>query len=77
MRDPPPAPSPEPVALNRHERKIFYDDGVCRPFVNMFDRDGDETDDPAEAVAVVVMIDEHHWNAIDLRMFDETGGGRN
>lgn len=60
---------PEPIAVNRVDKLVFYDDNVVRPFVNMLDGDGDETDDPMQALAVVVMINENCWQCIDLRNF--------
>lgn len=64
---------PEPVALNRLLKLIFYDDGIERPFASMFDEFGDETDDPALALVVVVKVADDNWSCIVLAdMFDES-----
>lgn len=34
---------------------------------NMFDDDGDETDDPSTAVAIVVKLADDEWQTVDIR----------
>lgn len=60
---------PEPMMVNRADKLVLYDDNVVRPFDKMFDGDGDETDDPMEALAVTVMVRKDSWHCIDLRDF--------
>jgi len=58
------------VAVNRALGFVLTDDGDVCPITNMFDAFGDETDDPAEAVAAVAELDADHWLAIDLTQFE-------
>lgn len=53
------------VAL--HDGYVLLDGGVVVPITNMMDEDGDDTDDPAEAVVCVAGDDCHGWYTIDLR----------
>lgn len=45
-------------------------DGTAREITNMFDIDGDETDDPVAALGCVVKDHETSWFAVDLLGFD-------
>ncbi len=36
---------------------------------NMFDIDGEETNDPDETVVIVVKISEHEWHTVDIRNY--------
>jgi len=60
---------PEAVAISRSQRLALFDDDVLRPFANMIDRDGDEIDNSAEAILVVVQVLDK-WVVLDLREFD-------
>lgn len=42
---------------------VFMEDGRTLPITNMFDVDGDETDDPAMAVSVVAALPDGKWLA--------------
>jgi hypothetical protein len=58
------------VAISRSEAAAVLDDGSVCPFSNMFDMDGDETDDIAEAVCAVVPLPDGTWEAVDFGEFD-------
>ena len=49
------------AALNVAERKAVDDGGNVYPITRMLDADGDETDDPAEAVVVIVRAGPKAW----------------
>lgn len=57
-----------PRHLNLTRRVMEYDDGYQVPITNMLDSEGEETDDPDEAVVVVGGDDQTGWHA--LRMED-------
>lgn len=46
-------------------------DGTTREITNMFDIDGDETNDPVAALGCVVKDREGSWFAVDLLGFDD------
>jgi hypothetical protein len=51
-------------------RLVVLDDGTECPITNLFDAEGDETDDIDEATAAVAKIDDDNWLSIDLTQFD-------
>jgi hypothetical protein len=55
-------------AINLSQRLFVASDGYTFPIVTLFDADGDETDDPCEAVACVAGV-EGRWHAINLEDF--------
>lgn len=58
------------AAVNLSAGIARMSDGTTRPITNMFDLDGDETDDPVAAMGCVVKDHEDSWFAVDLLGFD-------
>jgi hypothetical protein len=58
------------IAISRSEAIAVLDDGTTAQFSNMFDRDGDETEDVAEAVTAVVRMPDGMWEVLDLQEFE-------
>jgi hypothetical protein len=56
------------IAIKASEQVALLADNTTRPFDMMFDEDGDETDDPDEAVAAIVQLSDDAW---DTFTFDE------
>lgn len=65
--------TPEVVAVNLASRFALTSDDVILRFDKMFDCDGDETDRPEEAVAVIAQHPDGQWWTIDLRAFENAG----
>lgn len=57
------------VAVNVGRREAVLDDDTVIPITNLLDDEGEETDDPEEAVAAVACEAEDRWHTIDLRDF--------
>jgi hypothetical protein len=60
----------EIVAVNREKRFALTDRGDVCPITSFYDRFGDDTDDPFEAISAVAELDADHWFAIDLTKFE-------
>jgi len=58
------------AAVNLTAGLARMSDGSTREITNMFDLDGDETDDPIAAAGCVVKDHETSWFAVDLYGFD-------
>lgn len=58
------------VALHLTDRLALLADDRQVPITNLFDADGDETADPAEAVAVVCG-EGMEWYSVNLAEFDK------
>jgi hypothetical protein len=59
------------AAVNLTAGLARMSDGSMRPITNMFDIDGDDTDDPVAAMSCVVKDHEDRWLAVDLLGFDD------
>lgn len=60
------------VVLDLTAMVVMVEDGQTIPVTNMLDADGDETDDPMEAVVVVAGPDSTgHWLTITLEALHE------
>lgn len=63
------------LAINLNARRAMRTDGELCEITNMLDCDGDETNDPEEALAVVVDLGEDagegRWAAVDVADFVE------
>ena len=57
-------------AVNVSQRLALMSDSSIRKVTNLFDADGNDTDDPAAAVSCVVKNGEHSWFACKLSEFD-------
>lgn len=57
-------------AVNLVEGIARMTDGTTRMITNMFDVDGDDTDDPVAAASVVVKNHDESWLTVDLADFD-------
>jgi len=66
--------TPTVDGVNLRARLALISDGTTRPITNMLDVDGDETDDPADAVSVVCggpdAAGRDCWWALDLADYD-------
>lgn len=62
------------IAINRVRRMAVTDDDVLLHFAAMLDRDGDETDDEAEAVVAIAQHPDGTWWTIDLSAFGSDNG---
>jgi len=49
---------------------VILDDGRVCEITQMFDRFGDETEDPSQAMAAVARLPSGNWLSIDLSMFE-------
>jgi hypothetical protein len=56
-------------AINRDQRLAVTDDGQVCQITNLFDRDGDETDNAEAAVVAVVKLADEEWLTVDLTAF--------
>jgi len=56
-------------AINRRQRLALTDDGQICEITNLFDSEGEETNDYALAVAGVVKISETCWVAVDFALY--------
>lgn len=59
-------------AINRTELTAITEDGRIGEITNMFDADGEETDDYELAVAAVVKLADDEWYSVDLTAFEPT-----
>lgn len=58
------------VAVNVPSRLALTDtDRICE-ITNLYNEDGEETDDEDEAVTAVARLDDHNWFAIDLADYE-------
>lgn len=64
--------APDVEAVNVGRRIALLTDGRTVPITNLLDGDGDETDDPAEAVAFVAGADDQ-WFAAQLADYETRG----
>jgi LDH2 family malate/lactate/ureidoglycolate dehydrogenase len=60
-------------AINLGRRLALTDTGEQLPITDMFDEDGDETDDPDKAVAVIIKAGEDHWIVEQTKWYDKGG----
>lgn len=58
------------MTVNRAAREFTLDDGTVCPITNLYDWEGDETEDPAAAVSAVGQLPDGRWATIDLREFE-------
>jgi hypothetical protein len=61
----------EVVAINRSDRVALTDDGAVIEWDQMFDIDGDDTDDPALALVATAELPDGRWTVIVLAEFDQ------
>jgi hypothetical protein len=59
-------PQALPVEINLDARRIRLDNGAVVPIINMFDDEGQDTDDPDEAVSIVAGDDTQGWYSLLL-----------
>ena len=60
------------VSVNRTARLALTDSGDLCPITGFLDEDGDETEDPAQAVVAVGQLPaDGPWFTVDLREFQE------
>jgi LDH2 family malate/lactate/ureidoglycolate dehydrogenase len=57
-------------AVNVAKRAAYLDTGEQCPITKLLDFEGDETDNPAEAVAAIAPLRSGTWITIDLTQFD-------
>lgn len=57
------------AAINVRQGLAMADDGRALKITNMFDEDGDETDDPAAAVVLVIMAAADEWIVVHVDEF--------
>ncbi|MCF6371057.1 hypothetical protein [Rhizobium halophilum] len=60
----------EITAINHANRLAVTNDGRLGEVTNLFDRDGDDTDDTEAAVAAVVKLADDEWLTVDLATFE-------
>lgn len=60
-------------AVNLYSRLALASDGRMCAITNMLDGDGDDTDEPDRALAIVVHYDEETWVSLDLSDFRDVG----
>lgn len=58
--------------INLAHRLYVDDDGTSCAITNMYDEDGEETEDASECVAFVAKRSESEWIADDARLYDMT-----
>jgi len=58
------------IAIRRAQRVAITDLGHECALVNIFDDEGDESDDATTAVAAVCQLPDGRWIAIDLTQFE-------
>lgn len=57
-------------AINLYERLAILDDDQVVKLISMFDIDGEETDDPEEAITAVAELPGDYWEVVDLEEFE-------
>lgn len=58
------------AAINLSNKTAVLDDGVTVVIDQMFDQDGDETDDPDIAVSAVVPLPDGRWAVVLLDEYE-------
>ncbi|CAD7023172.1 hypothetical protein REJC140_00117 [Pseudorhizobium endolithicum] len=67
------AANPDVVSVNVALRQAVTDTGKRCEITNLFDEEGDETDDASAAVAAVAKLADDRWLSVDLTAFVGTG----
>lgn len=60
-------------AINLGRKLALTDDGVQLPITDMFDEDGDTTDDLDKVAAVVIKASETMWIVEHVKWYDRSG----
>jgi hypothetical protein len=60
-------------AINLGRRLALTDTGEQLPITDMFDEDGDRTDNPDKVVAVIIKISESAWIVEETKWYDKSG----
>ena len=60
-------------AINLGKRLALTDDGQQLPITDMYDEDGDQTEDLDRVVAVIIKAGEHSWLVEHMRWYDRNG----
>lgn len=58
------------AAINREDLIAITDDGIVGTITNLFDANGDDTDDISEAVSAVVRISDDEWFVVALADYE-------
>jgi len=61
-----------PYAVNYTDKLVIFDDGSVSPITDMFDDDGEETDDMEAATTVVCKSVDGQWWCVNLAEFERT-----
>lgn len=59
-------------AINRADMIAVTDDGRVGTITNMFDADGEETDDIEEAITAVIRLADDEWYTVALDDYEAT-----
>lgn len=59
-------PVPELAALDLHQGWVVLEDQRVGEITDMYDDEGDDTDDPDEAHAIVAKFGEDYWISVDI-----------